>query len=230
MLRVRWKSSDALEEEAFELASERQRLGQRRPPSELRLGEHRWELDQCERVSVSLLDQSIENRWGNLDSSLSHQKRRGGLWIETLEGEGGNISGVEGPDVVLAHAEEHHDPLGVEATRDEQKGLGRCDVEPLRVVDDAENGAAVGKLREQRQASGKDEKALVRSAGLEPERDSNRGRLRSGKQVDLSNRGADELMQTRERELRFGLDRTRRQDLHVAGALAGVVQQGRLAD
>src|SRR5262245_51624485 len=108
----------------------------------------------------------MQNGWGDLDSLLSRQKRRGGLRIETLEGEGGNISGVEGPDVVLAHAEEHHDPLGVEAARDEEKRLGRCGVEPLRVVDDAENGAAVGEIREQRQAPGKDEKALVCSAGL----------------------------------------------------------------
>src|SRR5262249_28115180 len=102
--------------------------------------------------------------------------------------------------------------------------------EPLRVVNDAEHGAALCKLRKEREAAGKNEKALARDAGLEPKSDTKRGRLRPGKPVDPPNSGADQLMETGERELRFGLDRTRRQDFHITDPFARVVQQRRLAD
>src|SRR5262249_25889333 len=111
-----------------------------------------------------------------------------------------------------------------------QKRLSGRTVEPLRIVNEAEHRAALCKLRKEREAPGKNEEALPRDADLESKRHTKRGRLRPGKPVDPPNSAADELMETGEGQLRFGLDRTRRQDFHVASPLARVVQQRRLAD
>src|SRR5262249_52767746 len=103
------KGPDAVGGEAPDLTRERQRLRQRRHSRELSVREHRWKLDQRERVAPSMLDQSLDDRWGDLDSRFMRKKGRGGRRVETLEGEGGNASAVEARDVVLAGAEEHHD-------------------------------------------------------------------------------------------------------------------------
>src|SRR5262249_40192934 len=75
----------------------------------------------------------------------------------------------------------------------------------------------------------KDEKALVRRAGLEAERNAERDRLRRRYPVDMPD-GRPHELETGKRELRFGLDTVGGEDVHVRCALARVVEQSRLPD
>src|SRR5262249_41996090 len=79
--------SDALEEDALNLPGERQRVRKRLDARELSLGERGWELDQRECVPVSLFDQAVKHRWGDVDTRSTCQKGRGGFVVERLDSE-----------------------------------------------------------------------------------------------------------------------------------------------
>ena len=100
----------------------------------------------------------------------------------------------------------------------------------MRVVDEDDDGAALGEGGQQAQRRGADREPLAGHAGRQRERARERGRLRLRKLVDEDQRGPQQLEQRRERDLRLGLDAAGAQHLHPTRALGHILEQRRLAD
>jgi hypothetical protein len=90
---------------------------------------------------------------------------------------------------VVADGEHQSDGLGHQAPRDEAKGLHRHLVEPLRVVDDAEQGLVLGGRRHQAQHRQPDEETVRRAP---TPRRTRRSALRAAVQelIEVANSGA----------------------------------------
>jgi hypothetical protein len=133
-------------------------------------------------------------------------------------------------EVVVAGGDQQHDPLGLQPPGGEGERIGRRLVEPLRVVHQADQRPLLGHLREQAQRAHTDQEAVGALGGGEPEGAPERGRLGSGKPLDMVEHGPDELMQGREGQLRLRLDAGAPQHPHVLrGAVGGIGEQRRLA-
>jgi hypothetical protein len=65
----------------------------------------------------------------------------------------------------LPRREDDRDPLGEQAARDEREHTGRRAVEPLRVVDDAEQRLLLRRLRQQVQNGEPDEERIRSPSG-----------------------------------------------------------------
>ena len=129
-----------------------------------------------------------------------------------------------------AGGEEHDDAFRLESPRRERERAGRRLVEPVRVVDHAEERAVVPRGSEQAQRRGADvEPARALCLG-ERERAAQRIRLDRRQLRQPVEQGTHELVQARVRELRLGLDAERAHDPGIAGARDGVLEQGALAD
>jgi len=100
----------------------------------------------------------------------------------------------------------------------------------VRVVDQAEHGAALGQIGEQRQARREGEEALVGRTLLETERPAERGCLRWRELPEMCKGRPHELVERGEWQLGFRLDAACRQHVHAARAVAGILEEGRLPD
>ena len=158
------------------------------------------------------------------------EQSRCGVVLEAADGMRGHVGRLEHADIALARAEEQRDALGVEPPRHELERIGRAGVEPVRIVDEAQDGALLGELGQQREAAGVDEEALLRTAVGESERRAQGDRLRARQPVEQPQRGTQQLVQGGERQLGLGLDATGAEHVHVARAGARVLEQDRLAD
>ncbi len=129
----------------------------------------------------------------------------------------------------VADREDHRHGLGDQAAGDEGQRLRRHAVQPLGIVDQADDRALVRRLREQPEDGEPDEEAIRRAAGAEAERPRERVPLRRRQPVPVLEHRPAELMQPGERELhlRFG---ARDADDATATRLPGeVVEQDRFA-
>jgi hypothetical protein len=77
----------------------------------------------------------------------------------------------------LAHTKQQRDPLGLEPPRGEHERVGRRPVEPLQVVDDAQQRFLLLRLGEQAERTGGDQEAVADLAAVQPERRPDRGAL-----------------------------------------------------
>ena len=105
----------------------------------------------------------------------------------------------------IAHREDQRDGLGQQAPRDEAEGLHRHLVEPLRVVDDAQQGLVVGGGRHQAQHGQPDQEAVRGRADSAAEGDVQRFALRFWQFIDVSHQRRAQLLQAREGQLHVGL-------------------------
>ena len=149
--------------------------------------------------------------------------------VEAGERERRHAGGLERAQLALARAEQQRDALRVEPPGHELQRVRGPGVEPVGVVDDAQHRFALRELGEQREAGRVDEEALLAAALLQPERGPQRGRLRRGQAVEPAQRGPQQLVQGRERQLGLRLDAPCHQHLHAGRLLARVIQQRGLA-
>src|SRR6266511_216480 len=144
--------------------------------------------------------------------------------IESAEPELGNSRRGEVSDVGLPYAEEHRDAVSVEAARDEGHRSGRSLVEPVGVVDYAQQRLLLGDGRKQTQGAAEDGEALGDDVRAECQCRSDGDCLRFGNRVDRRERWAEELVQPGERDVHLGLDAERAEDPHVICTLDGGVK------
>ena len=102
-------------------------------------------------------------------------------------------------------------------------------VEPLRVVDDADQRLLLGDVGEQRQRGQADQEPVGRSAGAEAEHRRERVALRGGKRLEVLEHRRAELVQAAVGQLHLRLDAGRRGDVPAGDAAGDVAQQGALA-
>jgi hypothetical protein len=130
----------------------------------------------------------------------------------------------------LADGEHDTDTLGEQAPRDEGQRLYRRLVEPLSVVDDAEQWPVLGHHRQQTQDGQSDQEPVRRTAGAVPERDGQRLPLRNRQTIPQVQHRPAQLMQTRVRQLHLGFDARRTRNPASGGRSHEVVEQDGFAD
>ena len=137
---------------------------------------------------------------------------------------------VELARVALARPDQHGDRIGLQAPRDEHERFGRRAVEPVRVVDDAQQRLRLGRRGEQAEHRHRDEEAILHALGRQPERAAQRGGLHVGQLGGAVQHRPQELVQAGEGQLGLGLDAGPGEHAHPVGARQRVLQQRGLAD
>ena len=158
--------------------------------------------------------------------ALEQRPRRRG--IEPAELELGEPGRLEATNLSFAGGEEHHDPLRLQPPGDEGERVRRSVVEPLRIIDQAEKRAPLGRLRQQAQDRQGNEKAVVARTRLQAKRPPQGARLRFRKRLEIAKNGPDELVQGGEGKLCLRLDPAAAEHLHPGGSLACIREQSRL--
>ena len=130
----------------------------------------------------------------------------------------------------LADGEDHRDTLGQQSARNERQRLRRDPVQPLHVVDDADQGLVGGVRGQQAQPSQPDEELIRRRPGAEAERGGQGVALGCGQVVQVTQQRGAQLVQTRVGELQPGFDAGGPRHLTSRRAAGQVVEQGGLAD
>ena len=137
-----------------------------------------------------------------------------------------------GEDVVAAAragGKHERDPLGEEAPADESEDLCGGLVEPLRVVDDADERLLLGDLGEQRQRGEPDQEPVGRRAGAPAEHRRERVALGDGQPVELIQHRSAELMEAAVGELHLRLDADGPGDAPAGDTVGQVAEQRALA-
>ena len=130
----------------------------------------------------------------------------------------------------IAPRENQGDRFGEQSPGDERQRLLGGMIEPLGVVDHADERSLLGGVGQQTQHRQPDEEAIRRVAGAQPERRAQRVALRVGKRVEPFEEWRAQLMQSRERDLHLGLDAAGAHDAASRRTLDDVLQKGRLPD
>jgi hypothetical protein len=82
-----------------------------------------------------------------------------------------------------ANRKHHRDPFCRQAPRDERQHLSRCPVQPLRIVDQADQRSLLGDVGQQAKGSQAHQEAVGRRPLLQAQHDSQGIALRSGKML-----------------------------------------------
>ena len=133
------------------------------------------------------------------------QQGAGVLLVEAREpqlGQAGQLALV----ARVAHGEHDRHRLRQQPPRDEAEHLRRGAVEPLRVVDAAEQRPLARDLGQQAERGQRDQEAVGRRAGRRPKATRSAARCGSGSASSRAEQRRAELMQARERQLHLGLD------------------------
>ena len=128
-----------------------------------------------------------------------------------------------------ARRADERDPLGEETAGDEADDLPGGLVEPLRVVDDADQRLPLGDLGEQRQRGEPHQEPVGRRTGAQSEHRRERLALRGGQPLEVIQHGCAKLVQAAVGQLHLRLDANGRRDMPSRDTLGQVAQQNALA-
>ena len=182
------------------------------------------QLEQRERVPMALRDDLLADRRIQRPVHALEQQRARVAVAEPVDGQ----LGKPGEDVVAdarARGAHERDPLGEEAAGDEAEHLRRRVVEPLRVVDDADERLLLGDLGKQRQRGEPDEEAVGRRAGAPAEHGRERVPLRHRQPIEAIQHRRAELVETAVGELHLRLDALGSRDPPAVGPVGHVAKQ-----
>ena len=207
---------------------QRQRRGQAEAAGELGGRQPARELQERERIPARLGDDPLEHglvqprRAGRTPAAPAHPgapaARRGAA----------GSAASPWPDVT--RREHERDPLRQQTASHERERARRRAVEPLCVVDHAQERLLLGSFREEPEDREPDEKRARRRSGAEPERDGERVALRIGQTLDELEDRRTELLERRVVELHLPLDARGPDDAEVLARLDRVLEQRGLAD
>jgi hypothetical protein len=157
---------------------QRQRRRQAESAGELGGGQPAWELHERERISTCLGDDPFED-------GLVQPSREDGLQqrprISPAQRIDADLGKAGQATADLTRRERQHDSVRKQAVSDEREGSGGCAVEPLRVVDQAEERLLLGSLGEQAENRESDENGLGACPVLSPNATSSASRCGSGR-------------------------------------------------
>ena len=143
-----------------------------------------WQLEERERVAVALRDDLLADGGVERAVHVVEQQRECIAVAESADGQLG-----EPDEDILAAARarraDERDPLGEETAGDEAEDLRGGLVEPLRVVDDADQRLLLGDLGEQRQRGEPHQEPVGRRTGAQSEHRRERLALRGGQPVEV---------------------------------------------
>jgi hypothetical protein len=220
--------SSCATEALLDAARQRQPPRQREAPGDLRRRQRPWQLAQRERVPARLGDELLAHPRIHHPGEGELEQFPRVVVIEARDDEARQAGEVV---VRLAHREHECDPLAPEPPADERERLGRGVIEPLGVVDDAEQRPFARDLGEQPEHREPDEEWARHGTGTQPERDLERLALRHGEEVEVVDHLAAELMEARVGQLHLRLDRDHPLDARGRRSLGdGLLEQRGLAD
>ena len=211
------------------MLADRLAAGQPEPAGELGDVPGARQLEQRERVAVALGDDLLADRGVQRAVHVVQQQRARIAVAEPADRQ----LGEPGEDVVAdarPRGAHERDPLGEQAAGDEAEDLRRGVVEPLRVVDDADERLLLGDLGEQRQRREPDQEAVGRGPGAQPEHRRERVALRDGQPVEVIQHRRAELVQAAVGELHLRLDADGLRDVPAVDPIGHVAEQRALAD
>src|SRR6266545_8079937 len=160
-LRLLRQPTHAREEGTLDAGADRQGREQRLAAAKLCLAQRKWKLEQGERVPARSLDEPLPSFSRKRDVSMAIEQRSRRHRIKPAELELGEPGRLEPTNLSFAGGEEHHDPLRLQPPGNEGERVRRSVVEPLRIIDQAEKRAPLGRLRQQAQDRQGNEKAVV---------------------------------------------------------------------
>jgi hypothetical protein len=132
--------------------------------------------------------------------------------------------------VGITRPEHKCDPLGQEPSSDKRERLGGCTVEPLRIVDHAEERLPLGSFRQQAENRQSDEEWTGRNATTQAERNTERLALRQREVIDQVEDRRTQLLQGCVVELHLPFDACGSNDAEVIAGLGRAFEQRCLAD
>lgn len=195
-------------------------------------GERRGQLDERQRVTLALGQDAVPDVRRQRATGIVQQGRRG-LRGEAAEPDLGKTGRPE-PVAAVPYRQDQRHPLRLQAPRGEQQGVGRGAVQPLGVVDQAQQGSVAGELGQQGQGAETDQEAVGRGrrGRSEPEGSPQGVRLRGREPVEVAEPGAQQQVERGEHQLGLALDAHPAQRPHPLGGgrPRRVVEQRRLAD
>jgi hypothetical protein len=154
----------------LDASAHRERIEERLGAGELRRAQDQGELEKGERITAGSLDEPLASLRGERDVAAAIDQCARRVRMETADGELGQRGRIEASNLALAAGKEQGDTFGSKPPSDECECFGGGVVEPVGVIDEAQNGAALGHLRKQAQDGERDEEELVASALLQAQR------------------------------------------------------------
>jgi hypothetical protein len=130
----------------------------------------------------------------------------------------------------ITDGDDEADAVREETTGDEGEHVGRFAVEPLRVVDDAQERLLRCHRREERQRRKPDHHPVDARGFFESERDPQRVALTGREDLELVHERMHELMQAGIPELHLGFDPDQAQHAQISGCDNRRIEQRSLAD
>ena len=225
--RVPGKDVEPLREGLLEGCAYRERMGDRRLAQQFGVGQGRDRFEDRERVAPRLSDDPVpDGRVDRRSRALDERRRvRGGQPVQ--------LEGAEprcGDPFAVAHPQQQQHALAAKTAPGEQQRLARGRIEPVRIVHDDENGRFLGGRRQEAERRRSHGEPVARHGRPERQRTGQRGLLGTGNPAEQVQDRAQQLGKTRERQLRFRLERTSAQHLEISRRCGGVLEQPRLPD
>jgi hypothetical protein len=194
---------------------------------QLRRGQPPGQLDQRERIPPRLRENPVAHRPVEHEPHRRAQQRTGVPVDEAV-----HLELRQMPKLLAGVSRREHEThgLGQDPASDEPEGQGRGAIEPLRVVDDAQQRTVLAHLGHEAEHREADEEGIRRRPTGQAEDDLQRIALWPRQPLEpIEQRGA-ELLQAGEGQLHLGLDPHRPGDGQVGRRLDEMLQQHRLPD
>ena len=209
-------------------AGHRQLACHAEPARQFRGRDPAGQFEQRQRVAAGLRDNPVADPL--IDPAGNHRGQQGpGVSVgQALEDQLGQARDRHRARVT--DADDHRDRFGFQPAGHEGQDLGRGLVQPLRVIDQAQQRLVRGHLGQQGQNRQTHEEAVRCAARTQPEGDAESITLRSGQPDTAIQHPAAELVQRREGQLHLRLDALSACHLEVLCGTGGVTQQLGLAD
>ena len=226
---LNWERLKLAEEALLYLARQRRRVGKRESARQLRRRQPARQLEQRERVATRLGDDPVAHALVQSPGDRRVQQRAG-------------ITVTQTPDHLLrkprqlmfvagcTHREHQPDPLRQQAARNERERLRGDSIEPLRVIDEADQRRFLGHLGQQAEHRQPDEEAVRRLPRPQAKRRAKRIALRTRQLLQPVQHRRAQLLQPGERELHLGLNARRSREATSCRALRQVFQQRGLSE
>ena len=199
------------------------------PPGDAGYGQRARQLQDRQRVAARLGDEAVADA---LIEPAGDDRGEQGARLALGEPREHQLRQARQLALVGRVADREHDRhrLGQHPSRDEAQDLGRGGIEPLGVIDDAQQRPLGGNLGQQAERGQGDQEAVGSGTGGQAQRDAQSGLLWLWKSIEPVEHRRAELVQRREGQLHLGLDAGDPRDTEARRLPGAMVQEGRLAD
>jgi hypothetical protein len=223
------KRRDPPLEALLDPAGQRRRARHSEPAGQFRSSYPAGQLKQSQRIAAGLSDNAVTDAVIQPSGDDRGQQGPGISIAQALQRQLGKPSGA-GHRALIAGAEKHGDRFRVQPPGHERQDLGRGLVQPLRIVDQAQQRLLRGHLRQQAQHSQANQETIRCAGRTQAERDAESVALRPGQGAAAVQHPAAELVQRREGQLHLRLDTLSACHEEVRCRVGCVAEQRGLAD